>query len=46
MELYGYAQDMAEPEIVADLMERYQKLVSAENTNSDTGKTKCKKSKV
>ena len=30
MELYGYNADMREPEIVADLMARYQKLVDAE----------------
>ena len=32
MELYGYAPDMSEPEIVADLMVRYQKLVEAEKS--------------
>lgn len=30
MEIYGYAQDMGEPEIVADLMVRYQNLLDAE----------------
>ena len=29
-ELYGYSSEMSEPEIVADLMVRYQKLVEAE----------------
>ena len=29
-ELYGYSSAMSEPEIVADLMVRYQKLVEAE----------------
>ena len=31
MELYGYTPEMGEPEIVADLMVRYQKLINAEN---------------
>ena len=43
MELYGYAPDMSEPEIVADLMVRYQKLVEEEN-NLIATKTKSKKS--
>ena len=30
MELYGYTLEMSEPEIVADLMVRYQKLVEIE----------------
>ena len=30
MEIYGYAPEMSEPEIVADLMVRYQKLVEAD----------------
>ena len=34
MELYGYSPDMSEPEIVADLMVRYQKLVDAENSKN------------
>ena len=34
MELYGYPSDMTEPEIVADLMVRYQKLVEAESANT------------
>ena len=34
MELYGYSPDMSEPEIVADLMVRYQKLVDAENAKN------------
>ena len=33
MELYGYSSDMSEPEIVADLMVRYQKLVEASESN-------------
>ncbi|MBQ9243076.1 MAG: class I SAM-dependent DNA methyltransferase [Proteobacteria bacterium] len=32
MELYGYTPDMSEPEIVADLMTRYQKLIDAEKS--------------
>ncbi len=39
MELYGYAPDMSEPEIVADLMVRYQKLVEAENAKTEAGTT-------
>ena len=34
MELYGYTLDMSEPEIVADLMMRYQKLVNAKTANT------------
>ncbi len=34
MELYGYCSDMSEPEIVADLMVRYQKLEHAENAKN------------
>lgn len=34
MEIYGYAPEMSEPEIVADLMVRYQKLIEAENTKA------------
>ena len=34
MEIYGYAPEMSEPEIVADLMVRYQKLVEAENSKA------------
>ena len=34
MELYGYAPDLSESEIVADLMVRYQRLVDAENGKS------------
>ena len=32
MELYGYTPGMSEPEIVADLMTRYQKLIDAEKS--------------
>ena len=38
-ELYGYSSDMSEPEIVADLMVRYQKLVEAEKANEIAEKT-------
>ena len=34
MELYGYTQDMSEPQIVADLMVRYQKQVEAEKAKT------------
>ena len=55
MELYGYTLDMSEPEIVADLMVRYQKLVEAEKSKtaaetaaSPEAKTKrtCKKAET
>ena len=41
MELYGYPSDMTEPEMVADLMVRYQKLVEAESANSRKSKDKA-----
>ena len=40
MELYGYPSDMTEPDMVADLMVRYQKLVEAESANSRKSKDK------
>ena len=39
MEIYGYAQDMSEPRIVADLMVRYQKLVEAEKAKESAEKS-------
>ncbi len=39
MELYGYSLDMSEPEIVADLMVKYQKLVEAEITKENAEKS-------
>ena len=41
MELYGYTPEMSEPEIVADLMVRYQKLVDAEDAKNAAETVAC-----